>query len=63
MFGWPGGRRTHPRRPNVPVTSRPLDEYCALFGLTRAQLAALPAPLLDCPGGAAGRRPPPPRSR
>ncbi|MBO0513646.1 class I SAM-dependent methyltransferase [Streptomyces beijiangensis] len=38
------------------VTSRPLDEYCALFGLTRASLArALAAgPLLDCPGGAAG---------
>ncbi|MFB7617353.1 class I SAM-dependent methyltransferase [Kitasatospora sp. NPDC056181] len=36
------------------VTSRPLDEYCGLFGLTRAQLAALPGPLLDCPGGAAG---------
>ncbi|MEV0095704.1 hypothetical protein [Streptomyces sp. NPDC050738] len=37
------------------VTSRPLDEYCALFGLTRASLArALTAgPLLDCPGGAA----------
>ncbi|MFD0276245.1 hypothetical protein ACFVHB_20410 [Kitasatospora sp. NPDC127111] len=38
----------------VLVTSRPLDEYCGLFGLTRAQLAALPGPLLDCPGGAAG---------
>ncbi len=25
----------------VLVTSRPLDEYCALFGLTRARLAAL----------------------
>ncbi|MET9399725.1 class I SAM-dependent methyltransferase [Kitasatospora sp. NPDC002965] len=36
------------------VTSRPLDEYCGLFGLTRARLAALPGPLLDCPGGAAG---------
>ncbi|WP_329116057.1 class I SAM-dependent methyltransferase [Streptomyces sp. NBC_01465] len=38
------------------VTSRPLDEYCALFGLTRASLAhALTrGPLLDCPGGAAG---------
>ncbi|MFH9353544.1 hypothetical protein [Kitasatospora sp. NPDC017646] len=40
--------------PDVLVTSRPLDEYCALFGLTRAGLAALPGPLLDCPGGAAG---------
>ncbi|MFI9365906.1 hypothetical protein ACIG5E_33380 [Kitasatospora sp. NPDC053057] len=40
--------------PDVLVTSRPLDEYCALFGLTRARLAALPGPLLDCPGGAAG---------
>ncbi|MER7771847.1 class I SAM-dependent methyltransferase [Kitasatospora sp. NPDC096140] len=39
---------------DVLVTSRPLDEYCALFGLTRARLAALPGPLLDCPGGAAG---------
>ncbi|WP_316521800.1 hypothetical protein [Kitasatospora brasiliensis] len=39
--------------PDVLVTSRPLDEYCALFGLTRAGLAALPGPLLDCPGGAA----------
>ncbi|WP_338700802.1 class I SAM-dependent methyltransferase [Streptomyces sp. Q6] len=37
------------------VTSRPLDEYCGLFGLTRRALcAALAAgPLLDCPGGAA----------
>lgn len=40
--------------PDVLVTSRPLDEYCALFDLTRARLAALPGPLLDCPGGAAG---------
>ncbi|MFJ7248542.1 hypothetical protein ACIQWA_28490 [Kitasatospora sp. NPDC098652] len=40
--------------PDVLVTSRPLDEYCALFGLTRARLAALPGPLLDCPGGASG---------
>ena len=37
----------------VLVTSRPLDEYCALFGLTRARLAALPGPVLDCPVGAA----------
>ncbi|MGW2871894.1 hypothetical protein [Kitasatospora sp. NPDC001225] len=44
----------HPALPDVLVTSRPLDEYCALFGLTRARLAALPGPLLDCPGGAAG---------
>ncbi|MFE7527726.1 class I SAM-dependent methyltransferase [Kitasatospora sp. NPDC057542] len=43
-----------PAHPDVLVTSRPLDEYCALFGLTRARLAALPGPLLDCPGGAAG---------
>ncbi|MFJ7912481.1 hypothetical protein [Kitasatospora sp. NPDC096204] len=43
-----------PAPPDVLVTSRPLDEYCALFGLTRARLAALPGPLLDCPGGAAG---------
>ncbi|MEU3574235.1 hypothetical protein AB0E96_38400 [Kitasatospora sp. NPDC036755] len=43
-----------PALPDVLVTSRPLDEYCALFGLTRARLAALPGPLLDCPGGAAG---------
>ncbi|MFI6153954.1 hypothetical protein ACIBCA_14800 [Kitasatospora sp. NPDC051170] len=42
------------RTPDVLVTSRPLDEYCALFDLTRAGLAALPGPLLDCPGGAAG---------
>lgn len=40
--------------PDVLVTSRPLDEYCTSFGLTRAGLAALPGPLLDCPGGAAG---------
>ncbi|MFE2409491.1 hypothetical protein ACFXDE_14225 [Kitasatospora sp. NPDC059408] len=40
--------------PDPLVTSRPLDEYCALFGLTRARLAALPGPVLDCPGGAAG---------
>ncbi|MFE7194558.1 hypothetical protein [Kitasatospora sp. NPDC057541] len=40
--------------PSAPlVTSRPLDEYCGLFGLTRARIAALPGPLLDCPGGAA----------
>ncbi len=38
----------------IPVTSRPLDEYCALLGLTRAALAALPGPVLDCPAGAAG---------
>ncbi|WP_051711512.1 class I SAM-dependent methyltransferase [Streptomyces sp. NRRL S-350] len=44
----------HPAPHDVLVTSRPLDEYCALFGLTRARLAALPGPLLDCPGGAAG---------
>ncbi|MET8540661.1 hypothetical protein ABZW03_08405 [Kitasatospora sp. NPDC004799] len=43
-----------PAHPDVLVTSRPLDEYCALFGLTRARLAALPGPLLDCPAGAAG---------
>ncbi|MBD0675885.1 hypothetical protein BU198_37080, partial [Streptomyces sp. CBMA156] len=43
-----------PAQPDVLVTSRPLDEYCAQFGLTRARLAALPGPLLDCPGGAAG---------
>ncbi|MFJ8039970.1 class I SAM-dependent methyltransferase [Kitasatospora sp. NPDC096147] len=36
------------------VTSRPLDEYCGLFDLTRAGLAALPGPVLDCPGGGAG---------
>ncbi|MGF1431835.1 hypothetical protein [Kitasatospora sp. LaBMicrA B282] len=36
------------------ITSRPLDEYCAAFGLTRARLRALGGPVLDCPGGAAG---------
>ncbi|MFC9325979.1 hypothetical protein [Kitasatospora sp. NPDC057015] len=36
------------------LTSRPLDEYCGLFGLTRAALAAVDGPVLDCPGGAAG---------
>lgn len=36
------------------VTSRPLDEYCGFFGLSRAELRALPGPVLDCPGGAAG---------
>ncbi|GAA1068878.1 hypothetical protein GCM10009665_74000 [Kitasatospora nipponensis] len=36
------------------ITSRPLDEYCGLFGLTRARLGALAGPVLDCPGGAAG---------
>ncbi|WP_406200540.1 class I SAM-dependent methyltransferase [Kitasatospora sp. NBC_01560] len=46
--------RTDPGAAGVLVTSRPLDEYCGFFGLTRAQLAALPGPLLDCPGGAAG---------
>ncbi|MBV6701426.1 phage tail protein [Kitasatospora aureofaciens] len=40
--------------PGLLVTSRPLDEYCGLFGLTRARLAAVPGPVLDCPGGAAG---------
>ncbi|RKE20543.1 class I SAM-dependent methyltransferase [Streptomyces sp. TLI_171] len=40
--------------PPVLVTSRPLDEYCALFGLTRAALGRLTGPVLDCPGGAAG---------
>ncbi|MFJ9522940.1 class I SAM-dependent methyltransferase [Kitasatospora sp. NPDC101801] len=40
--------------PGTLITSRPLDEYCGLFGLTRAALAALPGPVLDCPGGAAG---------
>ncbi|MFK0194058.1 class I SAM-dependent methyltransferase [Kitasatospora sp. NPDC090308] len=39
--------------PPVLVTSRPLDEYCACFGLTRVELARLPGPVLDCPGGAA----------
>ncbi|MFI6447374.1 hypothetical protein [Kitasatospora sp. NPDC050543] len=39
---------------DILITSRPLDEYCALFGLTRARLAALTGPVLDCPGGAAG---------
>ncbi|MFD7644056.1 class I SAM-dependent methyltransferase [Kitasatospora sp. NPDC059795] len=41
------------RRAPVLITSRPLDEYCAYFGLTRADLRHLPGPLLDCPGGAA----------
>ncbi|WP_329566385.1 methyltransferase domain-containing protein [Kitasatospora sp. NBC_01266] len=36
------------------ITSRPLDEYCGIFGLSRAELRALPGPVLDCPGGAAG---------
>ncbi len=36
------------------ITSRPLDEYCRLFGLSRAALRAVPGPVLDCPGGAAG---------
>ncbi|MFD9124638.1 hypothetical protein [Kitasatospora sp. NPDC059571] len=40
--------------PATLVTSRPLDEYCAVFGLTRAVLGRLPGPVLDCPGGAAG---------
>lgn len=44
--------RQHPPGP-VLVTSRPLDEYCAYFGLTRAALRRLPGPVLDCPGGAA----------
>ncbi|MFJ1757544.1 class I SAM-dependent methyltransferase [Kitasatospora sp. NPDC088134] len=47
---------THRQRPGgapVLVTSRPLDEYCAAFGLTRAALGRLPGPVLDCPGGAA----------
>ncbi|GAA4860203.1 hypothetical protein [Kitasatospora terrestris] len=36
------------------ITSRPLDEYCRLFGLTRSRLGAVGGPVLDCPGGAAG---------
>ncbi|MER5639779.1 class I SAM-dependent methyltransferase [Kitasatospora sp. NPDC002227] len=36
------------------VTSRPLDEYCELFGLSRRELCAVPGRILDCPGGAAG---------
>lgn len=39
---------------SVLVTSRPLDEYCGLFGLTRSELRTLPGPVLDCPGGASG---------
>lgn len=42
------------RTPATLITSRPLDEYCGLFGLTRAGLAAVAGPVLDCPGGAAG---------
>ncbi|MGC0317361.1 hypothetical protein [Kitasatospora acidiphila] len=38
----------------VLITSRPLDEYCVFFGLSRARLSALPGPVLDCPGGASG---------
>ncbi|MER5349481.1 class I SAM-dependent methyltransferase [Kitasatospora sp. NPDC002551] len=45
--------RTAPAPVPPLVTSRSLDEYCGLFGLTRAGIAALPGPLLDCPGGAA----------
>ncbi|MEK2491219.1 hypothetical protein WN990_16845 [Kitasatospora purpeofusca] len=45
--------RTSPAPAAALVTSRPLDEYCGLFGLTRAALADLRGPLLDCPGGAA----------
>ncbi|WP_051826003.1 hypothetical protein [Kitasatospora aureofaciens] len=48
----------------VLVTSRPLDEYCTLFGLTRARLAALPGPP-PCPArcwtARSARRPWPPR--
>ncbi|MEV7781514.1 hypothetical protein [Kitasatospora sp. NPDC088351] len=47
-------RSTDPAAAGILITSRPLDEYCGLFGLTRARLAALPGPLLDCPGGASG---------
>ncbi|WP_327679657.1 class I SAM-dependent methyltransferase [Kitasatospora sp. NBC_00458] len=55
--GGPSAAASGPSAPGASgalVTSRPLDEYCGLFGLTRARLAALPGPLLDCPGGAAG---------
>ena len=45
--------RRAPAAPPVLITSRPLDEYCGYFGLTRADLVQLPGPLLDCPGGAA----------
>ncbi|MFI9783662.1 class I SAM-dependent methyltransferase [Kitasatospora sp. NPDC051984] len=48
----PGHRRA-PAAGTVLITSRPLDEYCAYLGLTRADLSRLPGPLLDCPGGAA----------
>ncbi|MEV4560422.1 class I SAM-dependent methyltransferase [Kitasatospora sp. NPDC049285] len=53
MSAAPPTLRQRPDREAVLVTSRPLDEYCAYFGLTRADLAALPGPVLDCPGGAA----------
>ncbi|MEV7121740.1 class I SAM-dependent methyltransferase [Kitasatospora griseola] len=45
--------RRGPAAPPVLISSRPLDEYCGYFGLTRADLSRLPGPLLDCPGGAA----------
>lgn len=40
--------------PATLITSRPLDEYCGLFGLNRSDLRAMPGPVLDCPGGASG---------
>ncbi|WP_441250877.1 class I SAM-dependent methyltransferase [Kitasatospora sp. McL0602] len=40
--------------PGTLVTSRPLDEYCQLFALSRSALCAVPGPVLDCPGGASG---------
>ncbi|MDH6128995.1 hypothetical protein [Kitasatospora sp. GP82] len=39
--------------PATLITSRPLDEHCQLFGLTRSAIGAVPGPVLDCPGGAA----------
>ncbi len=35
---------------DIIVSSRPFDEYLAMFGLTEAE--ALAGPVLDCPGGA-----------
>ena len=35
---------------DIIVSSRPYDEYRAMFGLTDAEILA--GPVLDCPGGA-----------
>lgn len=49
----PSSRQPPPRGiGEIVVSSRPYDEYLAMFGLTEAEVLA--GPVLDCPGGAGG---------